>query len=49
VASAFGTFETWRPALTTSVSKGRPEVVGRDQNDAIDPERTSTGLSSTPI
>jgi hypothetical protein len=24
-----GTFETWRRALTMSVSRGRPEVVGR--------------------
>jgi len=27
--SIHGTFETWRPALTMSVSKARPEVVGR--------------------
>jgi hypothetical protein len=34
------TFETWRPALTMSVSGGRP-VVGDGQSDAIDPKRTS--------
>ena len=28
--SARGTFETCRPALTMSVSRGRPEVVGRN-------------------
>jgi hypothetical protein len=27
--SVVGTFETWRPALTMSVCRGRPEVVGR--------------------
>jgi hypothetical protein len=27
--SLIGTFETWRPALTMSVSRGRPEVAGR--------------------
>jgi hypothetical protein len=32
--SQFGTFETWRPALTMSVS--RPEVMADDQNDATD-------------
>jgi hypothetical protein len=28
--AAIGTFETCRPALTMSVSRGRPEVVGRN-------------------
>jgi hypothetical protein len=28
VMSDSGTFETWRPALTMSVSRGGPEVVG---------------------
>ena len=36
-----GTFETWRPALTMSVSRGRPEYSADDQNDALDPQRTS--------
>src|SRR5436190_24341941 len=35
--NTIGTFETWRPALTMSVSRGRPEVVADDENDAIDP------------
>jgi hypothetical protein len=35
--SAIGTFETWRPTLTMSVSRGRPEVAADNQNDAIDP------------
>jgi hypothetical protein len=30
LTSACGTFETCRPALTMSVSRGRPEVVGRN-------------------
>jgi len=29
IMTAIGTFETWRSTLTMSVSKGRPEVVGR--------------------
>src|SRR6266852_481667 len=38
--SGSGTFETCRPTLTMSVSGGRPEVVGRRPNDAIDPTLT---------
>ena len=29
ISPVVGTFETWRPALTISVSRGRPEAVGR--------------------
>src|SRR5712675_415461 len=35
--SIHGTFETCRPAVTTSASGGRPEVAGRGQNGAFDP------------
>jgi hypothetical protein len=35
--SPIGTFQTCRPALTMSVSRGKLEVVANDQNDANDP------------
>jgi hypothetical protein len=37
--SEFGTFETWRPALTMSVSRVPAQPVD-DQNDTFDPEPT---------
>jgi hypothetical protein len=40
--SAFGTNRTSQGGLTISVYRGRPEVVGVRQNDAIDPYATST-------
>jgi hypothetical protein len=42
--SESGTVETWRPALTTSVSKGRPEVIGRDLGGSITYTRFVTHL-----
>jgi hypothetical protein len=38
--SAFGTFETCRPALKMSVYRGKPERLADGQNDEIDPEQT---------
>jgi hypothetical protein len=38
--SAFGTNRTNRVSLMMSVVRGRPEVAGRGQDDAIDPEAT---------
>jgi hypothetical protein len=35
-----GTKPTCRPALMMSVSRGRPEVAGRRQAEAFDPNRT---------
>jgi len=37
--SACGTFETCRRPMKRSAREGRPEVIGRSQNGAFDPER----------
>jgi hypothetical protein len=41
--SACGTFETWRPALTMSVSGEDQKKSADDRNDAIDSERDFNG------
>src|SRR6267142_5190714 len=45
--SPVGTFETCRRTVTTSVYRGRAEIVVRGQTDAIDPERTLAQPTST--
>lgn len=40
--SVSGTFETCLPTLRMSAHRGRPELDGAGQNDAIDPDRTTT-------
>ena len=43
VAFAVGTFETCPPILRMSADRGRPELDGAGQNDAIDPNRMCRG------